>query len=493
MKFPSPEFDQAVSELCHGTIDDVTIDELHGLLQRDAAARDAYLWQLEIHAELMSGCLDGSLCNASDNLHPESEEPLFSGEFSPASKWEPADSRLNRFSSVIGWVAALFLCLVGYQLYTSLSEESVSFIRSQQQRSAEQKAPPQWQTAPSLAIVIDQSLDAVWDGLHPDWGLGHALGRQRTRLASGDATLQLANGVELMLRGPSDIELLTVDHAVLHRGRVSARVPEGAIGFRLDAPGLNVVDLGTEFSLAVDEAGASQVHVFEGKVRAALPSLPSSRTELLTGETARFDTEKGVVTRRESDADQFPLLDEGTGLPTTQGNLFLLRKPPPSVRTGTFEHESILVFREQGDVELPRPVNVVRGITHQFKSTQTSVPEIVELPAGTRVQSYLVHFDRIGGGRTGGVTAHGSILFDQPILGFVLEPKWLGETDSYCCHEQTQYDNGIERPLEMRYFSNVPDGHDEVHLSDDGHEADVTLQAGPFVDQFRILVEVPGQ
>ncbi len=58
MKFPSSELDNAVAELCHSTIDDDTLADLHGLLHVDSRARDEYLWRVEVHGELASGKLD---------------------------------------------------------------------------------------------------------------------------------------------------------------------------------------------------------------------------------------------------------------------------------------------------------------------------------------------------------------------------------------------------------------------------------------------------
>lgn len=54
MNFPSTEFDTALAALCHGTASDAEISELHTLLRDDESARDAYLWQVEVHAHLGS-------------------------------------------------------------------------------------------------------------------------------------------------------------------------------------------------------------------------------------------------------------------------------------------------------------------------------------------------------------------------------------------------------------------------------------------------------
>ena len=351
---------------------------------------------------------------------------------------------------------------------------------------------------PYLAIVIDQSAEARWAGKDAPRGLGHALGRGRARLESGEATLQLDNGVELQLRGPAELEMLSVDHGVLHRGQLSARVPENAIGFRVDAPGVNVVDLGTEFSLAVDGSGQPKVHVFKGKVRAALPSMPESRTELNTGESARFDVALGKVSRGAEDPALFPALEDDTRVPHTTGDVRYLRRAPESVKAGTFEHDSIMVFEEQSEFTLPEEVQVMRGASNQQEGPEPSVAELVTLPAGTRVRSYYVHFDRVGRGKID-VESKGSIIFDRPVLGVVVPFKTMKQTDPWLCQSGTTYELGADRLLEMRFMGwkqpnsqrpNTSGRFDEVHLGPDGRTVTMDLLTGWGVDQFRVLVAV---
>jgi hypothetical protein len=292
--------------------------------------------------------------------------------------------------------------------------------------------------------------------------------------------------------------MLSVDHGVLHRGQLSARVPEIAIGFRVDAPGVNVVDLGTEFSLAVDGSGQPKVHVFKGKVRAALPSMPESRTELNTGESARFDVALGKVSRGVEDPALFPALENDALVPHTTGDVRYLRRAPESVKAGTFEHDSIMVFEEQSEFTLPEEVQVMRGASNQQEGPEPSVAELVTLPAGTRVRSYYVHFDRVGRGKSD-VESKGSIIFDRPVLGVVVPFKTMKQTDPWLCQSGTTYELGADRLLEMRFMGwkqpnsqrpNTSGRFDEVHLGSDGRTVTMDLLTGWGVDQFRVLVAV---
>ncbi len=54
MRFPSPEYDDTTAAICHGTASDAQLTELHVLLRSSAAARDEYLWQVELHSRLLS-------------------------------------------------------------------------------------------------------------------------------------------------------------------------------------------------------------------------------------------------------------------------------------------------------------------------------------------------------------------------------------------------------------------------------------------------------
>ena len=54
MNFPSTEFDDAVAAVCQGTASEAGVAELHATLQAHEAARDDYLWQVELHSYLAS-------------------------------------------------------------------------------------------------------------------------------------------------------------------------------------------------------------------------------------------------------------------------------------------------------------------------------------------------------------------------------------------------------------------------------------------------------
>jgi hypothetical protein len=131
---------------------------------------------------------------------------------------------------------------------------------------------PKVDTATGLAMVV--KLDGVrWEPTgDPHPSEGDVLAEGRLRFGAGRAVLSMLTGVVLDVEGPADVELLDTDRVLCRRGRVRARVPAGAEGFRVLGPNAAVVDLGTEFGLNVGADGKLRGRVFKGRVEAALLS-----------------------------------------------------------------------------------------------------------------------------------------------------------------------------------------------------------------------------
>jgi hypothetical protein len=107
----------------------------------------------------------------------------------------------------------------------------------------------------------------------------------RYRLIAGAAQLRFRSGARIIVEAPSEIELLGTNEARLYTGQVSGFVPPEARGFRLVAPSLTLVDLGTAFGLKVPPSGPIEAHVFEGEV--ALASEAGGDRTLSQGEAIR--------------------------------------------------------------------------------------------------------------------------------------------------------------------------------------------------------------
>lgn len=112
--------------------------------------------------------------------------------------------------------------------------------------------------------ILTRSFDAEWEGSSPE--PGEVLPAGILKLRKGLAQVEFFGGATLVLEGPGELEIRSATEAYCASGRVRASVPPAARGFVIETPEGRIVDLGTEFGLAVGPDRKQEVHVFDGKV-----------------------------------------------------------------------------------------------------------------------------------------------------------------------------------------------------------------------------------
>jgi hypothetical protein len=117
---------------------------------------------------------------------------------------------------------------------------------------------------------------------------------QRLELANGFAEVTFDSGAQVILEGPVSFEVNSAWDATLHHGTVKASVPPQAIGFRIANPAVEVVDLGTEFTMIADDSGAADVLVLKGAVEASLRNSAEPQTIRLQEKDSRHFALSGV-------------------------------------------------------------------------------------------------------------------------------------------------------------------------------------------------------
>ncbi|MEM6917041.1 MAG: FecR domain-containing protein, partial [Verrucomicrobiota bacterium] len=111
-------------------------------------------------------------------------------------------------------------------------------------------------------------------------------------LDGGTAVIRFDGGAELIMTGPGRVDLLTPMSASLLGGEVVIRAEEGAEGFQLSTPSGDLIDLGTEFAVKIDEQGHTELHVHEGEVAIGASLEPSSIVR--EGNAVRLPSEGGA-------------------------------------------------------------------------------------------------------------------------------------------------------------------------------------------------------
>jgi hypothetical protein len=169
----------------------------------------------------------------------------------------PAEPRPRSARPWRSWGARAAAVLLGGLL-------SLLALRGPRQAPSPSAAPPY------VAVVV--RLDgAEWEpGEGPPPAEGSPLPAGPLHLRAGRATLTFFSGVMLSVQGPADVNLMSLERIFCQQGKLRARVPPGAEGFAVLAPGSAVVDLGTEFGLNVAADGTAQFMVFEGKAEVSV-------------------------------------------------------------------------------------------------------------------------------------------------------------------------------------------------------------------------------
>jgi hypothetical protein len=127
-----------------------------------------------------------------------------------------------------------------------------------------------WMNSSTLPTVV-RAAGAEFAGI-PSPLAGTAIPHGELELTGGVLELRTGRGAAVVIEAPARFRWPAAERIELHDGRVSAEVPDEAIGFTIDTADAEVQDLGTRFGVEVRPDGPSQVHVFEGEVNTRLRS-----------------------------------------------------------------------------------------------------------------------------------------------------------------------------------------------------------------------------
>ena len=235
------ELGERVTQLTLGHLDALLSDdefaELERLLAADPEAR-------EIYAKL--AWLDTGLREGAAII--------------PMPEARVANVRRFPLAQVLSIAAAIALAalLLGILLRSDRGEAGGSFVSDESGEIA----------ARGVAVITAQA-GARW--LQDDGRIlteGVSLEPGLVKLVEGLAQIDFYGGASLTLSGPAELELLSADEAVLHKGKMRANVPPAARGFEIRTGDVLIEDLGTSFGLAVTEDLQADLVVFDGEVRA---------------------------------------------------------------------------------------------------------------------------------------------------------------------------------------------------------------------------------
>lgn len=275
LPFPSDEFDELVADICHGQATDEQVQSLSDLLHQDLAARDEYLWRVELHSRLAS---DPDLFAAA-----ESDAAL------PQLPRAHSTQSTGNHRHVLVFALAACLALVLGAVWGLLRWYDTN---------------TKGRTSNAVAM-LNKAVDASWMPDSEIPRLGSPLAPGPLRLKSGLVQVVFYSGARIGVQGPAELELISQNRASCRQGLLTVEVPPQAKGFRVDTPQVSATDLGTSFGLAVNNH-QTQVHVFKGRVE--LQSALGKTNQVIVATSGATVDDLGTVRLLPADSGAFGLL-----------------------------------------------------------------------------------------------------------------------------------------------------------------------------------------
>lgn len=159
-------------------------------------------------------------------------------------------------------------------------------------------------TPPPVVATLVRTLDARWVDNTDAWQGRLGLRQGEHQLAEGLVEIEFAEGTRVVLEAPVSFKLTGTNAMELADGRLVAHVPPSGYGFTVDTPTARIVDYGTEFGVEADGYRETQVHVFQGEVRAAARvegTVVGDPVPLLTEQAASIDAGGASIARIDFD------------------------------------------------------------------------------------------------------------------------------------------------------------------------------------------------
>jgi len=238
--------------------DDAQRERIEELLAQNPPLLDQYIAHMRLHSMLQWHC------DTPAALLPE-EEPATSLLARPV----PVRRRFSRsrmVATVCATAAAVLLLAMGLTHSWFVDD-----------------APP------SIGWVSDAE-SVIWSEDQTPIEEGASFGSGEIRTRGGLLELQFQSGATLQCRGPGVLEVLSGMRVRVVQGKVSVRVSDSAKGFVIETPDAEVIDLGTEFGVAVRQGEHTDVVVFDGEVDVQRSAREvEGRQRLTKGEAIRVD------------------------------------------------------------------------------------------------------------------------------------------------------------------------------------------------------------
>jgi FecR protein len=257
---------QQINDLINGTISDPALQELQARLKSDVLARKIFRERMDLESSLRTWAAVGVV-----------DEQLAMNQTRRQEAPKQFTSQL--LIAVLVTAASILAIAVWWTQETDPVNPQVAV-------QPRETVPPESTRATMLLGRLIQQADCVWQqapSLQED-----RFSAGMINLVSGAAEFRFDSGTNIILEGPCELTVETVDSARLLAGTVFVNVTEVSNGFLLDTPEAQIIDEGTQYAVTLDSQ-ATEVHVFDGSVIWAIAEAdPDFEERIPSGEARRY-------------------------------------------------------------------------------------------------------------------------------------------------------------------------------------------------------------
>ena len=327
-----------VTAHCDGEMSEVKQQMLAEILRSDPELRRKFVLHLQIHAALKFGgpkffeedtaAVDKSLFPLSESsfcLGPEEDSLLDFGNLDPLDGMAHSEKKasIEKDTEIRSPVFSFFtflsqpVPLAIIMLCVLIVPMAMMVWNISQNQPTALPNPATVASQPPAYVVPGQVVNAVactWD---EGQGIGLRVGdllvsNREYHLKEGVLQLDFASGVQTIIQGPAIFRPKSSMQLELNQGRLAAEVPPEGRNFAVTMAGLEVIDRGTEFGVAVDRSAEVELHVFKGHIDVLADRWKQDRNEnkpkplaLYQGEASRVDRLTGKVEKMSADESKF--------------------------------------------------------------------------------------------------------------------------------------------------------------------------------------------
>lgn len=137
-------------------------------------------------------------------------------------------------------------------------------------------------------------------------------------IKSGMVELVIDNVVQLVVKGPADLRLVSERKAVASSGQLVARAGPEGIGFEVVTPHASVVDQGTVFGISITPQDQTDVVVYDGTVDVAVLDQAPSKSQQVAAAPRRLETGEALRIGRAGKLNRITTVDATYFLPPPQ-------------------------------------------------------------------------------------------------------------------------------------------------------------------------------